>query len=71
MWQFKVFEFNFAFLKAFYEKQISFFMALGLILERFPVMAQQADVCLQLSENLQDQKKVMSRKIFRQIETFN
>jgi len=34
-------------------------------------MAQQADVCLQLSENLRDQKKVMSRKIFRQIETFN
>ena len=26
------------------------FMPLGLILERFPVMAQQADVCLQLSE---------------------
>jgi hypothetical protein len=50
MGQYQVFELSFAFLKPFYEKQISFFMALGLILERFPVMAQQADVCLQLSE---------------------
>ena len=48
------------------------FMPLGLILERFPVMAQQADVCLQLSETkfAGPKKKVMSRKIFRQIETF-